>query len=257
MPTDPPPTASRYYATSALVASRAAAEAVAVRPRGIRAAWEVLARAQIRQAAVSVEAVSLMLAEQDINSQVDALLNSPGFTTSLDTFAAMADQTSVDAEFERLVASLAQDSARTAQSVDVATRPNIVHVRYLSPPSCARCAVLAGRIYRWSDSFLRHTGCDCAMIPTVIANDQLVQDPVELAREGLVTGLSKADRRAILEDGADFNRVVNVRLKSSGLSAPGRVLARRGRLTPEGIYRLAAGDRDKAIDLLMTNGYLT
>ena len=253
----PPETASRYYAASALVATRAAAEALAVRPRGLSAAWEVLARAQIRSAAVASEAVSLMLLEQDINVQAEALLNSPGFTTAADNFAQMVDQTSIDAEFERLVASLVQDAGRAAQSVASAARPDTVHVRYLSPPSCARCAVLAGRVYRWSDGFPRHTGCDCVMIPTTVANDQLVQDPVKLAREGLVTGLSKADRRAILEDGADFNRVVNVRLKSSGLKEPGRVLYRRGRMTPEGIYRAAGDDRDAALSLLISNGYLT
>lgn len=253
----PPETASRYYAALALVAARAASEALAVRPRGLTAAWEVLARGQIRSAAVATEAIDLMMLEQDLRIAADALLNSPGFTTAADTFAEMAEQVSVDAEFERLVASLVQDSGRAAQSVATAARPDTIHVRYLSPPSCARCAVLAGRIYRWSDGFPRHTGCDCVMIPTTVANDQLVQDPVQLAREGLVTGLSKADRRAILEDGADFGRVVNVRLRSSGLKEPGRVLYRRGRMTPEGIYRAAGGDRDAALALLIQHGYLT
>lgn len=242
---------------SALVATQAAAQAAAVRPRGLGAAWEVLARAQIRQASVATEAVDLMLLEQELDAAADALLNSPGFTTSVDAFEQMVDQVSVDAEFERLVASLVQDAGRAAQSVATAARTRTVHVRYLSPPSCARCAVLAGRIYRWSEGFLRHPGCDCVMIPTTVANDQLVQDPVELAREGLVTGLSKADRRAILEDGAKFGQVVNVRLRSSGLKEPGRVLYRRGRMTPEAIYRAAGADRDAALALLVQNGYLT
>ena len=51
-------------------------------------------------------------------------------------------QIEVDAEFERLVASLVQDAGRAAQSVTTAARPRTVHVRYLSPPSCARCGSL-------------------------------------------------------------------------------------------------------------------
>jgi hypothetical protein len=239
------------------VAGRTAAEATRVRPRGLRFAWEVLARGQVRQAEIASEAVDIMLAEQDIDAQVDALLNSPSFTTSLETFTRMVEQVDIDAEFERLVDSLAQDAARAAQSVATATRPNIAHVRFLNPPSCSRCAVLAGRIYRWSDGFERHPGCDCVMIPTTVANDQLIQDPVELARQGLVTGLSKADRRAILDDGADMGRVVNIRRTSAGLIESGRALRRRGRLTPEAIYRQAGDDREAALALLTSNGYLT
>jgi hypothetical protein len=55
--------------------------------------------------------------------------------------------------------------------------------------------VLAGRVYRYSSGFLRHPNCDCTMIPTSLANPAFVHDPVDLMREGQVTGLSKADRR--------------------------------------------------------------
>ena len=86
------------------------------------------------------------------------------------------------------------------------------------------------------------------MVPTTVANDQFTQDPVDLMERGLVTGLSKADRRAIA-DGADFNQVVNVRQQKAGLRQSGRVLARNGRPTPEGIYA-AAASRDDAIQRL-------
>lgn len=256
MPAAEPQTASNYYATSALVASRAAAEAAAVRPRGIQFAWEVLARAQMRQALIAAEAVSLMLAEQEIDSPAEAVINPLAFTTSLTSFRQMDDQTTVDAEFARLVASITQDAGRAAQSVAIAVHPRVGHVRRLTPPSCSRCAVLAGRVYRYSDGFLRHPGCDCVMIPTTLSNPDLVQDPVELAREGLVTGLSKADRAAIF-DGADMDKVVNARRQAAGLRESGRVLARRGRMTPEAIYREAGANREGALTLLASNGYLT
>ena len=61
---------------------------------------------------------------------------------------------------------------------------------------------------------------------------------------------------AALTDGADLNQVVNVRSKKAGLTEGGRVLARAGRPTPEGIYRAAGGDRGLAMDLLKRHGYI-
>jgi hypothetical protein len=103
--------------------------------------------------------------------------------------------------------------------------------------------VLAGRVYRYSQGFLRHPNCDCVMLPTTVAAPDLVQDPVELAKAGQIRGLSQADMLAI-EQGADFGQVVNVRLRKAGLRQAGKVLARRGKPTPEGIYAAAGEDRD-------------
>jgi hypothetical protein len=49
---------------------------------------------------------------------------------------------------------------------------------------------------------------------------------------------------------------VNVRRYSSGLRESGRVLARAGKPTPEGIYRLASDQQD-AVRMLRRFGYLT
>ena len=199
-------------------------------------------------------AVTEMLAQQSIDEAAEALLNSMAFTTTADTFAAMIEQAATDFEFDRLVASLVQDAGRAAESVATTVTPNVGFVRYLSPPSCSRCAVLAGRVYRYSDGFLRHPNCDCIMIPTTVANPAFHPDPVDLLERGQVTGLSKADRQAIA-DGADFSQVVNVRLRAAGLNQPGRVLIRAGRPTPEGIYAVATS-RDDAIERLIAAGYV-
>lgn len=164
-------------------------------------------------------------------------------------------EATVDSEFDRLVESLVQDAGRASESVAVAVRPDIRFVRYLTLPSCARCAVLAGRIYRYSQGFLRHPNCDCVMLPTTVAAPDLVQDPAELAKAGQIRGLSAADLLAI-EQGADFGKVVNVRLRRAGLRQAGRVLARRGKPTPEGIYAIAGDDRTEALRLLKRYGYL-
>lgn len=195
-----------------------------------------------------------MLIEQEIDSVAEAMLNEIGFVTSPDSLDGMLAKIQTDGEFERLVESIVTDSARAAESVAVAVRTHIVYVRYLNLPSCSRCAVLAGRVYRWSTGFLRHPNCDCSMIPTTVASP-LVQDPAALVREGHVTGLSKADMQAVA-DGADLNRVVNVRRAAAGLLESGHALSRGGRPTPAGIYRIANGDREKAVALLKQYGYL-
>jgi hypothetical protein len=70
------------------------------------------------------------------------------------------------ASVEQLIVSEIQDAGRTASQVEMVTRPEWQnYVRMLNPPSCARCAILAGRIYRDLDAFDRHPGCDCVMVP--------------------------------------------------------------------------------------------
>lgn len=206
------------------------------------------------QAQLADAATAVMLAEQGIDSAPDASLNTGGITTAAETVSLALDSTETDFQFWRLVASLTQDAARAAQGITVASRPRIYHVRYVNPPCCSRCAILAGRVYPFSTGFERHPGCDCSMIPTTVASP-LRQNPHDLVARGLVTDLSKADHRA-LADGADLNQVVNVRSKAAGLNEPGRVLTRAGRPSPEGIYRIAAGDRDRAVALLAQHGYL-
>ena len=58
-------------------------------------------------------------------------------------------------QFDRIVSSLASDTAgRSAMGAFTASRnEEIGHIRTLIPPSCSRCAILAGRFYRWSDGF--------------------------------------------------------------------------------------------------------
>jgi hypothetical protein len=220
----------------------------------LAAVWEVLRSHQLANAQSSVTAVGQMLAEQGIDTAADALLNSSAFTTAVDTLAETLAQVEVDYEFDRLVESFVQDAGRAAESVAVAVRPKIGHVRFVNLPCCSRCAILAGRVYKWSTSFKRHPGCDCTMIPTTLASP-LVQNPNDLVAQGHVTGLSKADLRAIT-DGADLNKVVNIRLKKAGLVEAGHALRRAGKPTPAAIYREALDDRDKAVQLLAAAGYI-
>lgn len=190
------------------------------------------------------------------------------------------------ADLERLFLSEIADAGRTASQVEIVARPDWQnYVRMLNPPSCPRCTILAGRIYRDLDAFQRHPLCDCVMVPVQdwdSAHDAgLVASPAQAFDAGQVRGLSAADARAIA-DGADMVQVVNA---TRGLNAPGITAALRTkvfgrkvkattegttkraawrkanptrlvRLRPESIYEFAK-DRDDAIRLLRLYGYLT
>lgn len=251
--------ARRHQATSALVARRAVVRARAVGSAPVAVAG-VVATHQAMAAALSQTAVTNMLAEQSIRESADALLNVGAFTTSAVAFTSMLDAANAPGglapvlAFERLVLSLVQDAGRAAEQVAVATRRDVGWARQLTPPSCTRCAVLAGRVYRFSDGFERHPGDDCITVPVREGDSSFAADPRELLAAGQLRGLSKADQRAI-DLGADFSQVVNVRGSRAGLTRAGEVLSRRGRPTPAGIFD-AATSREDALQRLSVAGYL-
>lgn len=246
-------TAERYYRFSQRLARRAVTQAKRVPPAGVAGVVVAYQAAQAREVPAVTTA---MLTEQGLTDAPVAVLDALAFTTAPQAVEAMLAeiQMDVDAEFDRLVASLVQDAGRAAQLVEETARPHVAHVRHLTLPSCSRCAVLAGRVYRYSEGFLRHPNCDCVMIPVTVASPDLTYDPEQLARDGLVRGLSKKDLAA-LDDGADFGQIVNVRSRKAGLREAGEVLTRAGRPTPAGIYRTAA-TREEAVDLFRRHGYL-
>jgi len=160
------------------------------------------------------------------------------------------------------------DASRAAASVSIAARPKVGYVRMVNPPCCSRCAVLAGKFFRYNQGFQRHPRCDCTHIPTLVANpdpDYIGASPQELFRSGQVKGLTAGEHQAIA-DGADFSQVVNShragqRSMTTSEGTTKRGLARerlgkgRQRLTPDAIYRLSS-TRDEALRLLERNGYL-
>ena len=241
--------ADRHYAQTAAIATRAVREA----RRGD--AGTVVVRHQAAAASTATLAVTAMLAEQDTPVEPDALLLPLSFTTAPENVAAMLEQVETDWQFNRLVASLVTDAARSAEQATITTRERVGFVRYVSPPCCSRCAILAGRFYRFSDGFDRHPGCDCTHLPTTDPRSDFRQDPLDLVERGLVNDLSKADQRA-LADGADFGQIVNIRRREAGLTRSGRVLRRGSRPTPEAIYARVGDDRDAAIQQRIRCGYL-
>ncbi|MCC3276382.1 hypothetical protein LJ753_10920 [Arthrobacter sp. zg-Y20] len=288
--------AARRLGLAALAAGRASWRRVEV--SDISASWSVALRLLLptltaiqRSAAVSGGSYTAgALAEQGVyeapeafvdparfvgvapdGRSLEALLYSPATTTKrligegMDPLRALQHGgTSLDVITRTVVA----DTARAAAGVDIAVRQDVGYVRMLVPPSCSRCALLAGKFYRWNAGFPRHPRCDCKHIPTREnqAND-LTTDPYEyfrsLSPQQQEKQFGPAEAKAI-RDGADIFQVVNARrgMKPGGLvTAEGT--SKRGaygrgkppRLTPEGIYSQGKS-REETLILLEKNGYI-
>lgn len=190
------------------------------------------------------------------------------------------------------VGTVLSDTGRASESLAMGVRPIGGYVRMLNPPSCSRCAVLAGKWSRKSVAFLRHPGCDCRNIPASesVAQD-LTVDPISyfdsLSDAEADRIFTKAGAEAI-RNGADLNQVVNARrgmraaqlgtghttlITTEGTTRRGiafRALADQGtlktrgarytsakrpRLMPETIQRVAT-DREDYLRLLRANGYI-
>lgn len=154
---------------------------------------------------------------------------------------------------------------------------SIGYVRMLQPPSCDRCAILAGTWYRWNKGFERHPFCDCIHIPaSEAASDDLTADPMayfrSLSPEQQAYYFGKANSEAIRE-GASIFAVVNAQRKGAMFTADdGRryttVGTRAKRRKRDGgsppvlrptvwqIMRDAKGDRAEALRLLELYRYV-
>jgi hypothetical protein len=157
----------------------------------------------------------------------------------------------------RVLLTVMSDTGRSVVGVDIAQRPALGgYTRMLNPPSCSRCAILAGRWYRWNEGFLRHPRCDCRHIPASedVAGD-LTTDPYayfkSLSPDEQAAAFGKSESRAI-RDGGDIYRVVNRRSLSTASSARGT----GARMTVDNIYR-TAGTRTNALRMLEQQGYIT
>ena len=170
---------------------------------------------------------------------------------------------------DRIVATEVSDAARVATGVAVASdRKTKGYIRMLTPPSCSRCVLLAGRFYKWNAGFERHPQCDCVHIPAAedVAGD-VRTDPKayfdSLSEEEQNATFTKAGAEAV-RDGSDLSRTVNARRgvytaggkKYTTEATTRRETGRRARLMPEQIYLEADGDRDEAIRLLKLHGYI-
>jgi len=164
------------------------------------------------------------------------------------------------------------DAGRGAMEAATRLEPQIVgYERYVNLPACDRCIILAGRVYRYSEGFLRHPKCDCSHRPLTSrdARDGTDQEPSELFNSltpEQQDRLFTKDGAEAIRRGADLSQVVNAR---QGMSAPGdrfttvgrgrrrRGQSRQSRLSPQGVARLAGDDDARYLELLRANRYIT
>lgn len=192
----------------------------------------LLAVYQATAALLAMEHGSEALRERDLSDD-GARLIPTAFTVTPGAPSVVED---VDSRphLDRLIGSLVSDAGRSAMGAYTASRDREYgHIRVLKAPSCARCAILAGRFYRWSDGFQRHPRCDCAMVPATRAES--LADPFGAFERGEIgsyrtlpdgtkrfeSGLSRAQTKAI-EDGADISQVVNARKGMQTVNFAGR-----------------------------------
>ncbi|MGJ9405269.1 hypothetical protein ACHABQ_02955 [Nesterenkonia aurantiaca] len=148
---------------------------------------------------------------------------------------------------EKAASTQVTDAGRTASSMDTFARQGVVWTRMIGPTACPRCIILAGRIYRNNEGFLRHPGCACIHVSTSVEAAQaegLITDPYEafesMSEADQDARFTKAGAQAI-RDGGDISQVVNARrgLSYAGTSSDGSRRGQRvtGSFTREGTTR--------------------
>lgn len=106
------------------------------------------------------------------------------------------------------------DAARLATVTEMTARPAVqMWTRVLNPPSCGRCAVLAGSQYSWNASFQRHPRCDCRALPSTVAagegrlfDARTYFDSLPAAEQDLRFGRGVAEQ---IRGGEDLVKAVN------------------------------------------------
>lgn len=225
----------------------------------------LMVAAQTASADSGADYVDRVLAEQDIDADaeaqvrtvalvgvasdgrdLDTLLYSPVTAVKArvgDGWDQQAAMTSGQSVLDRIVATQVQDIGRVAVGLAMVARPSVHgYTRMLNPPSCSRCAVLAGKFFRWNTGFQRHPHCDCVHIPTQesLAGD-LTTDP-----NAYFHSLNQTDQNRLftnagaqaIRDGADLGQVVNARRGAFGLTPAGaRLTNEEARALRNGLNR--------------------
>lgn len=297
--------AERYAATSALAdatAYRAQALWQMVDRAAIAASWaallpQVVATVQASQLAAATGAQSYVvdaLNAQGMDSSgaalnasafagassdgrpLGSLLSSPAYTALEGIKGGASVDRAMGAGLNLLLlmsSTQVSDAGRVAGGVAIASRDTETgYIRMISSGACARCAILAGKFYRWNAGFQRHPRCKCFHVPAGRDSPAAAKrtDPYEY-----FNSLSPADQdrlfgaanSAAIKDGADIYQVVN---SQRGMNAAGMKTtegtSKRGyyrgisgskvRLTPEAIYKLNGNDRIAAMADLEKYGYI-
>ncbi len=288
MPADVLTLARRKYVARQLLARRTV---LAVRKAwqsidstSIRASWAVIvgpevyrivAGAQYEAAASAEQVTAAMLAAQGLTAPAAAVVSPWAFAgiasdgrdlmTLLELANLQALQAlkaglparqalSVGGRFLELVTGTqVADAGRVADGVAVAARHSVTgSYRVLTPPSCSRCVVMAGKWYRWDAGFERHPRCDCTSVP---GQDGSLDDHPKLwSPAAYFASLSRSEQdrtftaagAQALRDGAEMSQVVNARSGMRTASVGGRsVLITSTGTTRRGYYQYVQRSLDR------------
>lgn len=232
-------TAPRYYEEQQALSALAARQLR--RSSNIAEVLRLLSVYQANAALLALEHGSNALREQGISTAGATVV--PAAFTVLPSAPSVLSDAKSDYQFAQIVSTLVSDSGRSAMGAFTATRTREVgSIRVLTPPSCSRCAILAGRWYRWSEGFQRHPRCDCQILPG--GREAVTYDPLKAFDRGEITDLTKAQGEAI-EAGADIHQVVNASRGMQTVNFAGR----RVQITTEGTT-----SRGLAFDALARRG---
>lgn len=163
------------------------------------------------------------------------------------------------------------NAARMAMEARIAGTKHCSGAFWEPAPYCQRCAVIIGKSFALGHEWQRHPRCDGQVIPVPDGRDV----PWPGADESDISDLTLDQKKAI-NDGGDLNQVINAHSGARGgkrsyrspLYANGTKTyagvgrrhndgtAKKVRLTPKGIYRMAGDDRAMARDLLSKYGYI-
>lgn len=234
-------------------------------PKNLLPALTILQGMAARDGASGVGA---MLAEQNIDApEIDPVnpQNLAGVASDGRPLGSLLEQADTQHALELMAVTQIADAARVAAGLSIAARRKVGWTRMVNSPCCPRCALLAGKFYRWNSGFQRHPRCLCRHIPTQedVVGD-VRTDPKALFAGGHVTGVTKAEQSA-LDAGGDVGRIFNARrgryVDEAGHRLTFDSTTRRGtgikvRPTPEEIYRQAGDDQAAALRSLKKFGYL-
>ncbi len=207
---------------------------------------------------------------------LSSLLSAPAYTALSGIKSGQSMDRAMGAGLNQLLlmsSTQVTDAGRVAGGVGIASRRTETgYIRMISSGACSRCAVLAGKYYRWNAGFSRHPRCRCYHLPAESnsSGSDKRTDPYQYfnslsrAEQDRIFGV--ADSKAI-NDGADIYQVVNARrgmnpagMKTTeGTSKRGYYRGQSGstvRLTPEAIYKLNGNDRIAAMADLEKYGYI-
>lgn len=187
------------------------------------------------------------------------------------------------------------DTLRSASAVAARSRqPHAKYVRCLTPPSCGRCIILAGRP-SGSEAFQRHPNCDCTAVYTTQPEAGMLTSPIgylnELDDDQLAHMLGGESYARAYRDGADLYQLANAQRGIRKAQIYGRQIAyttegttKRGfaahrminagyakefvknggrytrvdrpRLMPETIYEICGDDDTRARRMLYNYGWI-